>query len=47
MLPVEYSNIPSAIRLVPHGDNLSVPQPPEGYRLQVTTLTSQDPDFVT
>ena len=34
-LAVEYPNIPSAIHPVPHGDNLPIPQPPEGYQLQV------------
>lgn len=31
---VEYPNIPSAIRPVPHGDDLPIPQPPENYQLQ-------------
>ena len=28
---VEYPNIPSAIRPVPHGDGLPVPNPPQDY----------------
>ena len=55
---MEYLNIPSVIRPVQHGDDLTVRQPPEGYQLQVDEggysgkedmhepSTSQDPDFV-
>lgn len=32
---MEYLIIPSAIHPVPHRDDLPVPQPPEGYQLQI------------
>jgi hypothetical protein len=28
---IEYANIPSALRLVPHDDSMPVPKPPESY----------------
>jgi len=30
---IDYSNIPSAIRTVPHGEDLPVPEPPKEYSL--------------
>jgi len=52
----EYPNISSTIRPVPHGDDLSIPQPPENYQLQddvaedseektVETQMPLDPDY--
>jgi len=30
---IDYPNIPSAIRTVPHGEDLPVPEPPKEYNL--------------
>jgi len=30
---IDYSNIPSAIRPVPHGEDLPMPEPPKEYNL--------------
>jgi hypothetical protein len=30
---IEYPNIPSALRSVPHDDSMPVPKPPESYTL--------------
>jgi len=32
---IGYSNIPSAIRPVPHGEDLPVPEPPKEYNLNL------------
>ena len=54
---IDYPNMPSAIRLVPHGEDLSVPEPPKEYNMnsvmeeEDTEKTgphkekSTDPDF--
>jgi len=54
---VQYPNLPSAIRPIPHSDSLPVPTPPQNYELEVENedsveeeepnkpSTSHDPDF--
>ncbi|CAK8676998.1 unnamed protein product [Clavelina lepadiformis] len=45
---IQYTNIPSAIRPVPHGELLPVPEAPKEFMLRyVETLSSKEPHLIT